>query len=112
VETTEAERIAITAAKLAVTDALNELFASFGIERGNFQSMESFKDDIKFLRSLRRRDGVWHDLDFVRNVRQGSISAGRRFGFALIVIAAGAFAVGLGSAVKDWVVFMALGRHS
>lgn len=111
VKSTEAERIAIVAAKLAVTDAMTEMWAAFGVDRSNFESIEAFKSDLRFVRQVRKRDGIWHDLDFIRTVRNGSVSAGRRFVLAVVLVIATSFAVGAGSALKDWVVFLTTGRH-
>lgn len=84
VASTEAERIAIAAAKLAVNDALNEIFASLGIARGNLDSMESFRADLGFIRTL----------------RLGSSKAGGRFIMTVVTLAATAFAYGLWSWAK------------
>lgn len=84
VATTEAERIAITAAKLAVNDALNEVFAAFGVSRGNVESMEEFRADLGFIRTL----------------RVGSSKAGGRFIMTVVTLAATAFAYGLWSWAK------------
>jgi hypothetical protein len=84
VSTTEAERIAVTAAKLATTDALNELLALFGVSRGNIESVEKFK----------------RDLLFVRDLREGSEKAKSRFYLTLVALFAGAFAYGFVSWLK------------
>lgn len=78
VTTTEAERIAVTAAKLATNDAMNELLALFGVSRGNIESVERFK----------------RDLLFVRDLREGSEKAKSRFYLTLVALFAGAFAYG------------------
>lgn len=79
VETTESERIALAAAKLATNDSLNELFATFGVNRANVESLEEFKADLRFIRSI----------------RQGSAKAGARFAMTIVTLFAGAFAYGL-----------------
>lgn len=79
VPTTEAERIAVAAAKLAATDALNELLALFGVSRGNIESVDKFK----------------RDLMFVRDLREGSERAKSRFYLTIVAIFAGAFAYGM-----------------
>lgn len=90
VDTTEAERIAIAAAKLATTDALNELLALFGVSRGNVESVEKFRRDLMFM----------HDL------RESSEKAKSRFYLTLVALFAGAFAYGMVSWVRD-----ALAKH-
>lgn len=106
VPSTEVERIAVAAAKLACTDALNELFAQMGVNRANFESMDSFRKDIVFIRQLRKRTEIWNDLEFLRGVRMGSAKAGARFAMALVTIFAGAFAYGMWSWLKA-----AFGQH-
>jgi hypothetical protein len=86
VPTTEAERIAITAAKLAVNDAMNELFAQLGVARGSVESMEEFKADIRFARALRKRPEIWLDIEFIHALRCGSAKAGSRVFFTLLTI--------------------------
>ncbi len=95
VPSTEVERLAVAASKLAVNDALNELFTQMGVNRANFDSMEAFKKDIQFIRSLRKRNEIWSDLEFLHGVRTGSAKAGARFALALVTIFAGAFAYGM-----------------
>lgn len=84
VSTTEAERIAVAAAKLATNDALNELLALFGVSRGNIDSIEKFK----------------RDLLFVRDLREGSEKARSRFYLTLVALFAGAFAYGFIAWIK------------
>lgn len=84
VETTEAERIAVAAAKLACNDALNEWMALFGVSRANLESVEKFK----------------RDLMFVRDLREGSEKAKSRFYLTIVAIFAGAFAYGVISWLK------------
>lgn len=79
VHSTEAERIAVAAAKLACQDTLNELFSSLGIDRANMTAMKEFRDD----------------LTFIRNVREGAFTAGSRFALTLVTVFAGAFAYGM-----------------
>ncbi len=86
VTTTEAERIALAAAKLAVNDALNEWMALFGVSRGNLESVEKFKRDMLFIRDL----------------REGSERAKARFWLTIVAIFAGAFAYGSISWLRDW----------
>lgn len=90
VASTEAERIAITAAKLATNDALNELLALFGVSRGNIESVEKFRRDLLFMRDL----------------REASEKAKSRFYLTLVAIFAGAFAYGMISWLKT-----ALSKH-
>lgn len=78
VTSTEAERIAVVSAKLAANEALTELLASLGIARGNIESMEEFKADLRF----------------VRSIREGSVKAGARFFMTIVTLFAGAFAYG------------------
>lgn len=85
VETTEAERIAIAASKLAVNDALNELFESLGVARGSIASMEEFRSDLRFIRSI----------------RNGSVKAGARFAMTIVTLFAGAFAYGFWEWIKE-----------
>lgn len=85
VTTTEAERIAIAAAKLAVNDALNEWMALFGVARGNIESVEKFK----------------RDLLFIRDLREGSEKAKSRFWLTLVAMFAGAFAYGMVAWIRD-----------
>src|SRR5689334_17454703 len=81
---TEAERIAIAAAKLATNDALNELLGLFGVSRGNVESVEKFRRDLLFMRDL----------------RETSEKAKSRFYLTLVAIFAGAFAYGMISWIK------------
>lgn len=90
VTTTEAERIAITAAKLATTDALNELLGLFGVSRGNLDSVEKFRRDLLFMRDL----------------REASEKAKSRFYLTIVAIFAGAFAYGMISWMRT-----ALSKH-
>lgn len=85
VTTTEAERIAVAAAKLAVNDSLNELLALFGVSRGNIDSVEKFK----------------RDLLFVRDLREGSEKAKSRFYLTLVALFAGAFAYGFVAWIRE-----------
>jgi hypothetical protein len=103
VPSTEMERLAVAAAKLACTDALNELFAQMGINRADFEAMESFREDVKFIRSLRKRKELWSDLSFLNSLRSGSVKAGTRFAMALITIIAGGFAYGMYSWFQAWI---------
>ena len=100
-ETTEQERIALAAAKLAVNDALNELFAQLGVNRASIESMTQFRKDLEFARHLRKRPELWEDLSFLTSVRSGSAKAGSRFLMALITIFAGAFALGMWGWLKS-----------
>lgn len=85
VATTEAERIAVAAAKLATTDALNELLALFGVARGNIDSVESFKRDLMFMRDL----------------REGSERAKSRFYLTLVALFASSVAYGMWHWFRD-----------
>jgi hypothetical protein len=85
IATTEAERIAITAAKLAVNDAMNELFSQLGVARGSVESMEKFRRDLMFMRDL----------------RDASDKAKSRFYMTLVALFAGAFAYGIIAWLKD-----------
>lgn len=85
VQTTEAERIAIAAAKLATNDAMNELLAMFGVSRGNVESVENFKRDLMFMRDL----------------REGSEKAKSRFYLTLVALFASAFAYSMWTWIKD-----------
>lgn len=95
VATTEAERIAIAAAKVATTDALNELLGTLGIARGNVESVERFRKDLMFLRQLREREEIWQDLDFLAAMRSGSLKAAARVGLTILTLLTGAFAWGM-----------------
>lgn len=101
VPTGEAERIAIAAAKLASNDCMNEFFADLGISRGNVESMERFRNDLAFLRSLRQRKEVWQDLDFLAAMRGGSVKAAARVGLTILTLLTGAFAYGMVSWLKS-----------
>lgn len=85
IPTTEAERIAIAAAKVATTDALNELLGLFGVSRGNVESVESFKRDLMFMRDL----------------REGSEKAKSRFYLTLVALFASAAGYSMWSWIKD-----------
>lgn len=100
VETTEAERIAVAAAKLASNDALNELMASFGVARGNVESVEKFRSDLHFLRALHARPEIWNDLDFLNAMRTGSVKAAARVGLTILTLLTGAFLYGLWGWIK------------
>ena len=82
--TTEAERIALAAAKLAANDVMNETLALFGVSRGNQASVDEFRAD----------------LGFIRVIRTGSVKAGVRFGLTIVTILATGFAYGVWSWVK------------
>lgn len=86
VPSTEAERIAIAVAKLAVNDALNELLALLGVARGN-------QDSINELRA---------DLVFIRSIRQGSVKAGSRFFLTIVTLFAGGVAYGFVDWLRTW----------
>lgn len=103
VSITEAERQAIATAKVALTDAFAELFKALGINYANEESMEEFRKDLKFLRSLRKRPEVWDDLRFLTHARTGIVKTGWRFFLALITIMAGGFAYGMLLAFKAWI---------
>lgn len=76
VTSTMAERIAVTAAKMAAETALNELLATLGVARGNVDSMNELRADLMFIRSI----------------RHGSVKAGARFFLTIVTLFAGAFA--------------------
>ena len=102
VETTDAERIALAAAKLVGNDLLNEMYASFGVNRADVESMKKFRKDLEFIRTLRERDDIVKDLEFLTSVREGSIKAGSRFVLALITIFAASFAWGMATGFREW----------
>lgn len=85
----EAEGIALAASKVAVTEAMQQVFAMFGVNYANFDSREEFRKDIEFLRSL----------------RSGARAAGSRFFMVLVVLVATAFGAGM------WEAFKALVLH-
>lgn len=87
--------MALAAAKVATTDALNELMATFGVARGSVDSVERFREDLLFLRQLRQRKEVWQDLDFLCAMRSGSVKAAARVGLTLLTLLTGALAVGV-----------------
>lgn len=91
----------MTAAKVATTDALNELLATLGIARGNTESVENFKKDLFFLRQLRERKEVWQDLDFLAAMRSGSLKAAARVGLTILTLLTGAFAYGMMAWLKS-----------
>lgn len=95
ISTTEAERIAVAAAKLASNDALNELMATFGVARGNVESVEKFKEDLRTARKLKERPDLWLDLDFLHAMRSGSVKAAARVGLTILTILTGAFLYGV-----------------
>ena len=95
VDSTEAERIALAAAKLATTDALNELLATFGVSRGNAESVERFRQNLMFLRQMHEREEIWQDLDFLSAMRNGSVKAAARVGLTIITLLTGALAYGV-----------------
>lgn len=111
IPTTEAERIAITAAKLAVTDVMSEMFVLFGIDRGNAQSIESFREDLAFARTLRKRKDIGKDLDFLASIRDGAVTAGKRAALITLSIVVVAFVMGVGQALRDWAIFALTGKH-
>lgn len=84
---TEAERMVVAAQKLAYNDSLNEVFAQLGIARGNQESMNEFRADQVFIRSI----------------RHGSVKAGSRFFLTIITLMAGGFAYGLVEAFRTWI---------
>lgn len=95
VSTTESERRAIAAAKVATTDALNELLQTLGIARGNAESVDRFREDLLFLRQLRQRREIWQDLDFLAAMRSGSVKAAARVGLTILTLLTGALAYGI-----------------
>lgn len=95
ITTTDAERLALAAAKVATTDALNELLATFGVARGSVDSVEAFRKDLMFLRSMRSRKDIWPDLDFLQAMRNGSVKAAARMGLTILTLLTGAFAYGM-----------------
>lgn len=90
--------MAIACAKLASTDALNELMGTFGVARGNVESVERFRQDLMFLRQLRMREEIWPDLDFLAAMRNGSVKAAARVGLTILTLLTGALAYGM----WDW----------
>jgi hypothetical protein len=102
VASSEEERLAVASAKLAVIDALADIFSSFGINKANSDSMEEFKESLRFLRLLRKRPELWQDLDFLHSLRAGSIKAWSRFALALITIFAGGVAWAIITIFKTW----------
>ena len=111
VPTNELERLIVVGVKLGVNDALNEHFASIGVNRADIHDMEEFKADQRFIRALRKRPGIWDDLKFVQTVRTGSASAGRRFGYIILGVMATAFCLGMGQVLRDWAVFWITGKY-
>lgn len=107
VASTEAERQALATAKLALNDAQNEFFASFGVNRANVESMEDFKENLRMMRELRKRPELWQDLDFLHAARSGVGKAGSRFILTIITLFAGAFAYGM----VEWVKGVLSGRQ-
>jgi hypothetical protein len=103
VSTTEAERIALAASKLAGNDILNETFALFGVARGNVESVEEFKKDLMFVRTLRKRPELWQDVEFLHALRQGSLKAGSRVFFTILTIVTGGVVVGFWAWFWNWV---------
>ena len=103
VPTTEEERQAIATAKLALNDAQNEFFASFGVNRANAESMEEFRDVVRMMRALKKRPELWQELDFLHSLRSGSIKAWSRFSLAIVTLAAAGVVWGAIAAFKAWV---------
>jgi hypothetical protein len=64
---TEAERIAVAAAKLATNDTLNELMALFGVSRGDIDSVEKFKRNLMFAGAFAYGLVAWLRTVFVKN---------------------------------------------
>jgi len=100
VPTTEAERIAVAAAKLAGNDVMNETFALIGVARGSVDSVEEFRADLAFVRALRKRPEIWKDFDFLQSARLGSIKAGAKLFMTVFTMATGAAAFWLFNAIK------------
>jgi hypothetical protein len=86
---TEAERIALAAAKEASRQTVNELFSDLGISVDNREQVGELREDL-----------LW-----VRRLRTGSRTAGTRFMMTLVTVAAGAIAVSL------WETFKAAGAY-
>lgn len=82
----EAERMVVAGSKLAVNDALNETYAQFGVARGNQESMNEFRSDLVFIRSI----------------RQGSVKAGSRFLLTIVTLFAGGVAYGFVDWARHW----------
>lgn len=92
---TEAERMMIACAKLALTDAQTEFLALFGVNRANIESVEDFKKDLMFVRSFRNREGVWRDIEFLSTARAGTIKAACVVFVTMITILTTATAYGM-----------------
>lgn len=86
----EASDIALVAAKEASRQTLNETFGMLGVNLANFESMQSFRDD----------------LEWARRGRHISERTGARAWTALVTVAAGGFAIGLWEYIR-----MLIGRH-
>jgi hypothetical protein len=75
----QAAGIALAAAKEASRQTLSETFALLGVNLSDFESMQSFRED----------------LDFARRARRASETAGHRAWTTVVSIVAAAVAIGL-----------------
>lgn len=75
VPSSEAERMMVACAKLALIDAQSEFLTLFGVNSANVESVEEFKKDLMFVRSFRKREGIWRDIEFLSSARAGTVKA-------------------------------------
>lgn len=87
ISSTESERIAVTAARMASKETLSEAFSLLGIALGNQDSINEFRADLMFIRSIRK----------------GSAKATTRFFMTMVTLFAGALAYGLVDWFRTWV---------
>jgi alkanesulfonate monooxygenase SsuD/methylene tetrahydromethanopterin reductase-like flavin-dependent oxidoreductase (luciferase family) len=83
---TDAERIALAAAKEASRQTIAELFNTFGINITNMDEASEFRKDVQW----------------IRRMRVGSSRAGSTFFFTFISAIAGAFAIGVWELAKGF----------
>lgn len=73
----EASDIALAASKEASRETVTQLFASMGVNAANFDDMKRFRED----------------LDYIREIRKMTNKMGSRFVLAIVSIVAGSLAI-------------------
>lgn len=92
------ERLVLAAAKEASRETMAELFGLLGVNTADFDSMQRFRDDLKFVRDLRNMNELADDLKFAGSLRAVARKAGSRFLLTLVALLATAF----GAAMWSW----------
>jgi hypothetical protein len=83
----EASEIALAAAKEGSRQTANEIWAMFGVNTGNFDSMQAFRSDLEWLRRGRRLSEL----------------TGNRIWTTIVALGAGGIAIALWEAFENLV---------